>query len=104
MFINWRRIVGLDKEPQVVTATGLGPDYPDVPGDRERGRFRLSQYPRLTLVGVSNDDGTDVGVSGDLLLEQLVLETAAIRMGIELLVGQIYGGEFNLREAVARQK
>lgn len=42
-------------------STGLGADFPESPGDREKGKFRPSDTPRLTQIAVVNDDGTVIG-------------------------------------------
>lgn len=67
--------------------TGHGPDFPGSAGDREAGKFRPSAFPRLDQVAVTNDDGTPLfGLIPTDLLEQLVMELRAIRIGVQRLV------------------
>jgi hypothetical protein len=86
MPLDWRRILGLGSS--VIDSTGLGPDIPSAAGDRERGKFRESSTPRLTVVAVSNDDGTPiitdafVGVMTDLLDEVRKLRLALQMQGV----------------------
>ena len=42
-------------------SNGETPDFPGSAGDREQGKFRPSDTPRLTVVAVVNDDGTRIG-------------------------------------------
>lgn len=91
MALDWQQLIGLrgpagKGEPG---STGLGPDFPESAGDREKGKFRPSNYPRLTRVAISNDDGTDVGEASFWLEESLLLELRAIRLGIQLLINEI---------------
>ena len=79
MAFNWRRLLGFGTIPDT---TGLGPDFPGSAGDRERGKFRESAYPRLTTVAVVGDDGQPVGKTQHQLLEELLYEMRLIRLGL----------------------
>ncbi len=80
--MNWRRLVGLEKQP--TATTGLGLDFPEQSGGRERGKFRESAYPRLTTVAVSTDGGEPVAQSTDQLLAELVYEVKLMRHALVL--------------------
>ncbi len=80
MALNWRKLVGFP--PKYVDSTGLGPDFPGTAGDRERGKFRASKYPRLTTVAVSDDDGESLRGSTDELLWEILQELRAQRLGM----------------------
>jgi len=98
MALNWRRLIGLEGIPTHPDTTGLGSDFPGSGGDRERGKFRESAYPRLTTVAISNDDGSDVfggssGIGGDssatlgnvvLCLNDLITEIRLLRHALIL--------------------
>lgn len=63
------------------------PDFPNGAGGREMGKFRPSTTPALTTVAVVGDDGGPVvGVVLNALLEEMILELRAIRVGITLLL------------------
>ena len=79
---NWRKVVGL--EGSYLDSTGLGPDYPGSAGDRERGKFRPSSYPRLTQVAVADDEGQPVNRTVESLLEELVFEVRLLRHALVL--------------------
>lgn len=90
--LDWRRLLGFGPTEDT---TGLGPDFPSSAGDRERGRFRASKYPRLTKVAVTRDDGEEVlGNTEEILLE--ILEE--IRLLREALV--IEGMAADIQEPV----
>lgn len=76
--MNWRRLVGY-KAAEARSSTGLGPDYPTSAGDREKGKFRESAYPRLTQVAVSGDDGEAITVGTNDLLLELINEVKLLR-------------------------
>lgn len=80
--MNWRRLVGLDR--QWKDSTGLGPDFPEQSGGRERGKFRESEHPRLTTVAVVGDDGEPVAATSDQLLAELVYEVRLMRHALVL--------------------
>jgi len=82
MKFNWRKVVGL--QAQDATSTALGPDFPGSAGDRERGKFRPSDWPRLTTVAVSDDGGQPVGTGSDRLLEELIREVRLLRHALVL--------------------
>ena len=65
-------------------STGLGPDFPTSSGDRERGKHRPSDYPRLTMIAVCNDDGTPIGAPASMLsrLDRIELELQRLRLGL----------------------
>ena len=81
--MNWRRLVGL--EGPLADSTGLGPDFPGQAGDRERGKFRESGFPRLTTVAVTGDDGRPVAIGTNDLLAELIYEIRLLRSS--LIVG-----------------
>ena len=66
-------------------STGLGPDFPVSSGDRERGKHRPSKTPRLTVIAVSNDDGTVVASGLADVLNELLLYQKAVVHGLSLL-------------------
>lgn len=80
--MNWRRLVGL--EGPIADNTGLGPDFPGQAGDRERGKFRESEHPRLTTVAVAGDGGESVTKTTDDLLEEVVYELKLLRHALVL--------------------
>lgn len=92
--MNWKKIIGLDTSGRDVStwSTALGPDFPESAGDREKGKFRESAYPRLTQIAVTNDDGTPIGAGVLSTEEETLLELKAIRIGIQLMLA-----EFNAR-------
>lgn len=108
MAFDWKRIVGL-YGPAAATGesaqTGLGPDFPESAGDREKGKFRPSAYPRLTQVAVTNDDGTPVGASASSLEDERLLELKAIRLGIEFMLAEFNAkwAGIDLREIVVTE-
>ena len=67
------------------TNTGAGPDFPGHSGDRERGKFRPSETPRLTTLAVVGDDGQPVVRTTDQILEELLLYQRATLMAITLM-------------------
>lgn len=73
---DWRRVVGLFGPDRSRGATNHGPDFPDSAGDRERGRHRPSEYPRMTQVAVCEDDGNRVGT---VLIPHLAALTEEVR-------------------------
>src|SRR3990167_1483227 len=79
-------------------SSGLGPDFPASPGDREKGRFRPSNRPRLTKVAVANDDGSDVAAAVLSVEEETLLELKAIRIGIQLMLAEFSSNMTDLRE------
>ena len=54
-------------------STSSGPDFPGSSGDRERGKFRPSDTPRLTRVAVSGDDGKAIVATTDELLSEILM-------------------------------
>ena len=99
MAINWQKLIGFSRPyPGDVGSTGMGPDWPDSAGDRERGKFRESAYPRLTTVAVANDDGSSVGAAVASLEEETLLELKAIRIGIQLMLAELGQRFIDLRE------
>ena len=65
---RWRELVGVKGKPgpnELMEFSGSG-------GDRERGKFRPSEYPRLYTTAVVNDDGTPiVATTNDILSAML---------------------------------
>lgn len=77
--LNWRRLLGFTP---IKDATGLGPDFPGSAGDRERGKFRESEYPRLTTIAVTDDEGRPLGRTTDQIMEELLYEMRLLRTGL----------------------
>ena len=75
--------------------TGSGPDFPGSSGDRERGKFRPSDTPRLTKVAVSGDDGQAVVATTDELLNELLMWTKAM---VRAQVLTASGDDFDLED------
>ncbi len=65
-------------------STGSGPNFPSSSGDREKGKFRLSDFPRLTVVAVSNDDGMPIAATTNQILAELLHETRLLRHALVL--------------------
>ena len=65
---RWREIVGVKGKPDPNTLA----DFSGSSGDRERGKFRPSQYPRLYTSAVVNDDGTPVAGDTNALLAGVI--------------------------------
>lgn len=82
MAFDWRTVIGFPRRES--DSTGLGPDFPGSAGDRERGKFRPSAYPRLTQVAVASDDGQPIGASSDQLLQELLYEVRLLRHALVL--------------------
>ena len=66
-------------------STGQGPDFPGSSGDRERGKFRPSATPRLTVVAVTDDRGRPVADGLVQVLNELLLYQKAIVLGLSEL-------------------
>lgn len=79
---DWRKIAGLFRTDPV-GSTG-SPDFPDSAGDRERGKFRPSEYPRLDTVAVVDDDGTRIGTALMPSLDTLTEEVRKLRLALTL--------------------
>lgn len=60
-------------QSRVSTHEGAGPDFPGSSGDRERGKFRPSDTPRLTTLAVVGDDGQPIIRTTDELLAEILL-------------------------------
>ena len=81
---DWRKLIGLDGGYKT-DSTGLGPDMPGSGGDRERGKFRPSVYPRLTTVAVVGDDGEAIGAGFAGSVEENTLLLRAIVLGLTII-------------------
>ncbi len=81
---NANAVAGLLGPNTFADSTGLGPDFPSSAGDRERGKFRPSSYPRLTAVAVTNDDGSDMARNTFQLLEAILYELRTLRHAMVL--------------------
>ena len=81
--MNWRRLIGF--RPKYFDYEGLGPEFPASSGDRERGRFRESQYPRLVQVAVSNDDGTAITAALQSDIQELTREVRLLRQSLVMV-------------------
>ena len=57
---------------QTQEPTAHAPEFPESPGDRERGKFRPSFWRRLTQIAVSNDDGGPVTEKTDAVLSDIL--------------------------------
>ena len=67
---RWRELVGVKGKPgpnELMEFSGSG-------GDRERGKFRPSEYPRLYTLAVVNDDGTPVATITNEFLANILIE------------------------------
>lgn len=82
MAFNWRQLLGLDGPG--TASTDLGPDFPASSGDRERGKFRPSKYPRLTTIAITGDDGLPASHYTTELLENILSELRTMRQGMTL--------------------
>ena len=69
---------------QTQEPTAHAPEFPESPGDRERGKFRRSFWRRLTQVAVSNDDGGRVTEKTDALLEAVRAELVVANAKVAL--------------------
>lgn len=76
-------------------STSSGPDFPGSSGDRERGKFRPSDTPRLTRVAVAGDDGQAVVATTDELLGEIL---AWIQASVKAQVLASAGEEFTLED------
>ena len=76
---DWRRQSGVASDPR---APRIPPpiEWSQSEGDRKRGVFRHSIYPRLFLQAVCNDDGTPIMERTNELLEEVLAELKAIRL------------------------
>ena len=86
MAVNWKKIIGLERHYPLgdMGSTGLGPDFPDSAGMRELGKFRESQYARLTAVAVVGDDGEPIGTATTATLDDLIEEIRLLRKALML--------------------
>lgn len=103
MAFDWKKLIGVYGPDKTGGSTGLGPDFPESAGDRERAKFRESAFPRLTTVAVSSDTGEDVGAANLSTEEETLLELKAIRLGIELMLAEFsaQGDAVDLRSLAA---
>lgn len=79
---EWRELVGVRTGPAGLEESRsghvpFGPDFPDSGGDRERGKFRKSEWPRLVVIAVCNDDGSPIMEKTNELLAQILVELKA---------------------------
>ena len=82
---DWRKLIGLDgPDRDTQGRTGLGPDYPETAGDRERGKFRPSNYPRLVQLAVCNDDQSKVTGALEDKLDELIREIRLLRLALTM--------------------
>ena len=79
---NWRSLIGLGGPDNTPGSTGLGPDFPESAGGREQGKFRPAQYPRLTTVAVSNDDGSTIADASNAQLSDILTELRMLRVAM----------------------
>ena len=84
MALDWQKLIGLRGPDRGPGSTGLGPDWPESAGDREKGKFRPSQYPRLTQVAVVDDDGNPVGTAQIPAFDELIDEIRRLRFALQL--------------------
>ena len=83
---DWKKLVGL-YGPAFRSnegTTALGPDFPESAGDREKAKFRPSEFPRLVTVAVVNDDGTPVGTALVPDFSELADEIRRLRYALQL--------------------
>ena len=69
------------------------PEYPESAGTRERFKFRHSDWPGLTLVAVSNDDGSDINAGVLSAQEETLLLLRAMVRGLSLITNVDLLGE-----------
>ena len=79
---SWRHLIGLYGPDTSRGSTGLGADFPQSSGERERGKHRPSKYHRLNTIAVVNDDGEDITAETNELLRSLLAETRRLRRGL----------------------
>ena len=86
MAVDWKKLIGLYGPAKVNPSgsTGLGPDFPESAGDREKGKFRESTYPRLTAVAVVGDDGEQIGTALMPSFEELLEEIRKLRLALAM--------------------
>ena len=82
MALNWKKLIGLAGPDLTPGTTGLGPDFPESAGDREKGKFRESAYARLTAVAVVDDDGNSIGSALVPNFEDLAMEIRKLRFAL----------------------
>ena len=76
---RWREITGVaGKPPPSVVDVFSGSS-----GDREKGKFRPSKYPRLYNIGVTNDDGSPVAEGVEELLVKLIDEIVELERRVD---------------------
>jgi len=68
------RVAGLLGPDRSQSPTTAAPEFPGSMQDRERGKFRPSEWKRLTQLAVCNDDGSEVGGSLAALFEEMLQE------------------------------
>ena len=79
-------VAGLAGPNAYPNSTGAGPDFPGSSGDREKGKFRPSAFPRLDTVAVTNDDGSPVAAAAAAIESAVLDELRGIRLGIQKLL------------------
>ena len=82
---DWRDVIGLTGPDKTGGSTGLGPDFPENAGDRERGKFRPSGYPRLVQVAVVDDDGNPIGTALVPEFDEIVRQIKLLRFAMQLM-------------------
>ena len=65
---RWRELVGVKGRPDPNSLA----DFSGSSGDRERGKFRSSKWPRLYTSAVVNDDGTPIAGDTNALLAGVI--------------------------------
>lgn len=81
---DWRALLGIGGEgtplvPASVAQKGLGGAVPQSEGDRKRGQYRESEFPRLVTQAVVGDDGRHLLESTNQLLAVLIEEIRGLR-------------------------
>ena len=84
MELDWQKMIGLYGPDKGPGSTGLGPDFPESAGDREKGKFRESEYPRLTAIAVVDDSGKPIGTAFVPSFDELIEEIRKLRLALQL--------------------
>lgn len=75
--VDWRERSGVVKTDPALPPTHALPSTSE--GDMRKNVYRVSLFPRLFLLAVSNDDGTPIGGRTEALLEVLIDEIVGLR-------------------------
>ena len=91
MKVDWRKLIGFrEKSPELLSPGQSGQGntrFPSSAGDREKGKFRESAFPGLSIVALSNDDGTPITSKVETMLGGMDGNLVAIREFLAPLKG-----------------